>query len=186
MSVSVPLVPMYVRSSLTWGVCASPNSRTPPPSMRGTMCTMISSSRPSASTCRATSAPKMLTARPPASSSARANAVCRFETASTKTPSSSRPASRRRAHTARSEVDDLGVALQPHRRLRRSSGHRDSARPLASLAHDDIGPALDLKALRTAPYHRAWSSPARFLVNDFEGVTRKSESERRRRTWVGG
>ena len=34
--------------------------------------------------------------------------------------------------------------------------------------------------------HRGWSSPRRFQVNDFEGVTRKSESERRRRTWVSG
>jgi len=38
------------------------------------------------------------------------------------------------------------VAPQPHRRLGRSGRHRDSARPLASLAHDDMGQALDLKA----------------------------------------
>jgi hypothetical protein len=30
------------------------------------------------------------------------------------------------------------------------------------------------------------SVSARFQVNDFDGVTRKSESERRRRTWVSG
>jgi hypothetical protein len=64
MSESVPLVPTYVRSCLTRGDGASPNGRTPFPSTIGTICTMISSSRPNAGTSRATSAPKMLTARP--------------------------------------------------------------------------------------------------------------------------
>jgi hypothetical protein len=79
-SVSAPLVPAYVRSSPAPGVGGSPNSRKPSPRTSGTICTMISSSRPRASTWRATSAPNTLTARPSASSSARASPVSRSET----------------------------------------------------------------------------------------------------------
>jgi hypothetical protein len=39
--------------------------------------------------------------------------------------------------------------------------------------------AVYSSAPRFAGLHRAWRSPARFQLNDFEGVTRTSEREKR-------